>query len=163
MEDYEARGGDRESRGRVRVLAVCVLSGFVVPPVLMVGVFCQACFAFFRSLTVFGAAIHADEDHAPKPQREGRATRSSLRRALGGLVGALVQDVVERFGWISRVIRELVDGYHVDHRSRQIEISRVNCVEVKDVITFNVTHEEVVDNILVSRSHALQPKRVGFR
>jgi hypothetical protein len=69
---------------------------------------------------------------------------------------------VERFDWISRVIRELADGYHVDHMSGLIGISQVDCVEVGDVITFGVIREEVVDGILVSRSRSLQPKRVGF-
>jgi hypothetical protein len=33
------------------------------------------CSAFFRSLIVFGATIHADmENHAPKPWMEGRET-----------------------------------------------------------------------------------------
>jgi hypothetical protein len=103
------------------------------------------------------------ENDAPEPKREGRATRSSLCRALGGLVRALIQDVVERFSWISRVIRKLADGYHVDDRSWQIEINRVDRVEVRDVITFSVIHEEVVDGILVSRSYVFQPKRIRFR
>jgi hypothetical protein len=68
-----------------------------------------------------------------------------------------------RFGWISRVICELVNGYHVDHRSELIRISWVDCVEVEDVIMFGVIHEEVVDGILVSRSRAFQPKRIGLQ
>jgi hypothetical protein len=103
------------------------------------------------------------ENDAPEPQMEDRATRSSLRQALRGLIGAFIQDVVERFGWISRVICKLADGYHVDDRSRLIEINWVDRVEVGDVITFSVIHEEVVDGILVSRSYAFQPKRIRFR
>jgi hypothetical protein len=68
----------------------------------------------------------------------------------------------EAFGLIKRVIRELEDGYHVDHRSRLIRICRVDRVEVGDVTTFGVIYEEVVDGILVSRSHTFQPERIGF-
>jgi hypothetical protein len=50
------------------VLTVCALSSFVVTTALTGGVIYQACFAFFRSLAIFGAAIHVDmENHAPKP------------------------------------------------------------------------------------------------
>jgi hypothetical protein len=69
---------------------------------------------------------------------------------------------VERFGWISRVIHEQADGYHVDHRGRLIGISWVDCLGVRYVITFGVIHEEVVDGVLVSKSRTFQPKRIGL-
>jgi hypothetical protein len=53
----------------VRILTVCVLSGFVVMVTLVIGILCQACFAFLEGLAIFCVAIHARvEDHAPNPR-----------------------------------------------------------------------------------------------
>jgi hypothetical protein len=68
---------------------------------------------------------------------------------------------VERFSWIRSVIHKLANSYHVDHGSRLIGISWVNCVVVGDMTTLGMVFEEMVDGVLVHRSHAFQPEKGG--
>ena len=70
---------------------------------------------------------------------------------------------MERFGQKRGIIRELANSHHVDHGRRLTEISWVNHVEISGVAVLNVVDEDLVDGVLVRRSHTLQPKRIGPR
>jgi hypothetical protein len=61
------------------------------------------------------------------------------------------------------VLLKLANIHHVDHGRRLIRPSQINHVEVGGAVTLDVVGEEVVDGVLVSRSHTLQPERIGLR
>ena len=71
---------------------------------------------------------------------------------------AFVQDMVKRFGRKREILRELMNGHHVDHGCGLTGVSWVDHVEVGDVIALDVVGDEVVDGVLIRRSCTLSPK-----
>ena len=65
---------------------------------------------------------------------------------------------MERFGRERGIIRKLAGSHHVDHMHGLIEVSRVDHVEVGDVVALDMVEKEVVDGILVRRSCTPSPK-----
>ena len=62
---------------------------------------------------------------------------------------------MERLGRKRGIIRELANSHHVDHGRGLTGVSRVDHVEVGGVVTLDVVNEEVVDDVLLSRSRNL--------
>ena len=61
------------------------------------------------------------------------------------------------------VIHKLVNGHHIDHGRGLIGLSRINHVEVSDVVALDMVDKDVVDGALVCRSCTLQPEGIGLR
>ena len=56
---------------------------------------------------------------------------------------------------MEEVVHKLVNRHYIDHGHGLIRLSRINQVEVDDVVTLNMVDKEVVDGILVRRSDTL--------
>ena len=67
----------------------------------------------------------------------------------------LVQNVMERLGRKTRIIRKLANSHHVDHGRRLTGVSWVDHVEIGGVVALNVVDEDLVDGVLVRRSRTL--------
>ena len=67
------------------------------------------------------------------------------------IIEDLIQNIVERFSRKRGIIQELADSHHVDHDRGLTGVSRVDHVEVGNVVTLDVVDKEVVDGILVCR------------
>ena len=61
------------------------------------------------------------------------------------------------------VIQKLANRHHVDHGSGSTCFRQIDHVEVIDVVALGVVDEEVVDGVLIRRSRAHQPERIGPR
>ena len=62
---------------------------------------------------------------------------------------------MNRFGWERGIIRKLAESHHVDHGRGLARVSRVDHVEVGDVVALDVVDKEVVDGVLLRRSRTL--------
>ena len=93
----------------------------------------------------------------PKSQQKRGVGGDGLGGALGVHARALVQDVMKRIIWY------LTNSHHVDHGRGVISLRQINLVEVIDVVVLDVVDEKVVDGVLVRRSCAYQPERIGPR
>ena len=64
---------------------------------------------------------------------------------------------------MERIIRYLTNSHHVNHEHRVIGLRQINLVEVVNAVVLDVVDEKVVDDVLVCRSCAHQPERIGLR
>ena len=60
--------------------------------------------------------------------------------------------MAERISRKKGILRELMNGHHVDHGRELTRVSWVNHIEVGDVTAFDMVGEEVVDGVLIRRS-----------